>query len=416
MDVPRVSAKELTYDEFAASFQIPNRPVVLTGVTAKWGCVDEWIWWPTEVEQDEARPHLMALVDAYGEVLVPVVAPLSAPGPERETKRLDEYVSEWNRARDEGVRFERYLKDWHFTSAIGSETARRMYQTPAVFRDDWLNPFCDADPEQPEDYRFVYLGPEGSLTPCHHDVLSSYSWSVNVVGQKSWVLFPPEASKLLYDNAGRELVEDPRPGCYDETRFPSVASAPRAEILQETGEAVFVPAGWHHAVYNLKDTLSINHNWFNGYGLPFVTDFLIRELSEVRRVIEWFEERDDPRAWQRQCELVLRANSAFSLTAFARLLETRGGAVSATRFEGDRAWDARDAATRASDVAGGAHHAKTGLVSVASALLVLAQPPALEHIFLVDSADGSLEPERCRLMGARSRALATIEALDGIVS
>jgi hypothetical protein len=49
------------------------------------------------------------------------------------------------------------------------------------------------------DYRFVYMGPAGSWTPCHADVLRSYSWSVNVCGRKRWLLLPPEQAWMLYD-------------------------------------------------------------------------------------------------------------------------------------------------------------------------------------------------------------------------
>ncbi len=38
------------------------------------------------------------------------------------------------------------------------------------------------------DYRFVYLGPQGSWTPLHSDVLRSYSWSANVAGKKRSVI------------------------------------------------------------------------------------------------------------------------------------------------------------------------------------------------------------------------------------
>jgi hypothetical protein len=37
------------------------------------------------------------------------------------------------------------------------------------------------------DYRFVYLGPAGSWTPLHSDVLRSHSWSANVAGRKRQV-------------------------------------------------------------------------------------------------------------------------------------------------------------------------------------------------------------------------------------
>ena len=29
--------------------------------------------------------------------------------------------------------------------------------------------------------------------------------------------------------------------------------------MQGSGEAIFVPSGWHHTVENLQDTLSVNH-------------------------------------------------------------------------------------------------------------------------------------------------------------
>lgn len=100
--------------------------------------------------------------------------------------------------------------------------AMQAYQTPLFFRDDWLNdyysmrqasalslalicckhpaqrtgqmtealenlPGCSAacssqgkGPMQQDivtsDYRFVYLGPQGTFTPLHADVLRSFSW------------------------------------------------------------------------------------------------------------------------------------------------------------------------------------------------------------------------------------------------
>lgn len=42
------------------------------------------------------------------------------------------------------------------------------------------------------DHRFVYMGPRGSWTALHADVLRSFSWSFNVCGRKRWLLFPPQ--------------------------------------------------------------------------------------------------------------------------------------------------------------------------------------------------------------------------------
>ena len=52
-------------------------------------------------------------------------------------------------------------------------------------------------------------------------------------------------------------------------------------MTQGVDEAIFVPSGWIHQVTNLKDTLSINHNWFNAYNLKDVHSFIITELDSV---------------------------------------------------------------------------------------------------------------------------------------
>eukprot|EP00123_Amoebidium_parasiticum_P007037 comp17829_c0_seq2/m.17968 comp17829_c0_seq2/g.17968 ORF comp17829_c0_seq2/g.17968 comp17829_c0_seq2/m.17968 type:complete len:155 (-) comp17829_c0_seq2:937-1401(-) len=80
-----------------------------------------------------------------------------------------------------------YLKDWHFVNAFPDY---RRYTTPECFREDWFNP--PDGTVDPNDYRFVYLGPKGSFTPLHADVLRSYSWSINICGRKHWTLFRPD--------------------------------------------------------------------------------------------------------------------------------------------------------------------------------------------------------------------------------
>lgn len=84
-------------------------------------------------------------------------------------------------------------------------------------------------------------------------------------------------------------------------------------------------------------TVSVNTNWFNGFNLERVFDFLRSEVSAVRAALDHLRESmsaagegpekgvlgGESREWERQCELVMRANSALNLTEFARIVAAR---------------------------------------------------------------------------------------------
>ena len=68
---------------------------------------------------------------------------------------------------------------------------QNYYFLPIYFSSDWLNEFSDFRTDTQDDFRFVYIGPQGTWTPLHTDVYCSYSWSANIVGRKRWWIFPP---------------------------------------------------------------------------------------------------------------------------------------------------------------------------------------------------------------------------------
>ena len=58
------------------------------------------------------------------------------------------------------------------------------------------------------------------------------------------------------------------------------------QFTQDKNEALFVPSGWHHSVENIEDTLSINHNWLNGYNIHWALDHLKKEHSGASQAID----------------------------------------------------------------------------------------------------------------------------------
>lgn len=156
---------------------------------------------------------------------------------------------------------------------------------PAALADDWLNLFLlqRGNQEKCDDFRFVYLGPKGSNTALHVDVLGSYSWSTNIAGRKHW---------CFYDPLG------------------PAGAPPIAELDQEAGETVFVPSGWPHTVTNTRDTISINHNWGNAFNIVAMATVLVGDLLQVRR--DLFDLAATMEGWLAQCDALVKANSGLS--------------------------------------------------------------------------------------------------------
>ncbi|NXE44133.1 JMJD4 protein, partial [Ptilorrhoa leucosticta] len=193
-----------------------------------------------------------------------------------------------------------------------------VYTTPVYFSSDWLNEYWDA--VAVDDYRFVYMGPKGSWTPFHADVFRSYSWSANVCGRKRWLLYPAGQEEFLKDCHGNLPFDVTAPELRDERIYPRYGrSQPPLEIIQESGEVVFVPSGWHHQVHNLEDTVSINHNWVNGCNVALMWSFLQDELAAVQREIgRWKDPADDRHL---QCQLIMKSCTGIDYKEFYHFLQ-----------------------------------------------------------------------------------------------
>ena len=158
--VDRVPIASITPAEFAERYLRPNRPVLLTGVGESWRC-QHWV-------TVDGRPDIAFLAATFGDSSVPVASPDGS----RSTMTVAEYVTWWRGPRASGPH---YLKDWHF---VAQHPEYGAYETPPHVADDWLNDHWAAlgDADGDGDHRFVYLGPAGSRTKLHADVLFSYSW------------------------------------------------------------------------------------------------------------------------------------------------------------------------------------------------------------------------------------------------
>ncbi|KAF0918996.1 hypothetical protein E2562_027632 [Oryza meyeriana var. granulata] len=99
-----------------------------------------------------------------------------------------------------------------------------------------------------------------------------------------------------------------------EKQFPEFNNAEWLECTQEQNEIIFVPSGWYHQVHNLEDTISINHNWFNGYNLHWVWNLLHEDYKVAKDYIE--DIRDICDDFEGLCQRNLAANTGMNFYDF----------------------------------------------------------------------------------------------------
>lgn len=151
-------------------------------------------------------------------------------------------------------------------------------------------------------------------TPFHADVFSSYSWSTNIVGTKKWIFFAPNDEAQLKNDLGNlpfDVSEEKiqRLICEKQIEY--------YEIIQKAGQTIFVPSGWHHQVWNLEDTISVNHNWFNGCNIERIWTALFEKYNEV---VNEISDCKDMENFDQHCQLMLKSVFGLNIEMFLDML------------------------------------------------------------------------------------------------
>lgn len=145
-------------------------------------------------------------------------------------------------------------------------------------------------------------------TPFHSDVFNSFSWSANVCGRKRWIFFPPGEENFLRDSLNNLPYEI---SAVYQTRK-------HFELIQNPGEAIFVPSGWYHQVWNLEDTISVNHNWVNGCNILKMWESIELNLKSVKKEIEDCCEME---GFLQHCQVMLKASFGMDFYKFCDFLK-----------------------------------------------------------------------------------------------
>ncbi|KAJ2743198.1 hypothetical protein GGI20_003925 [Coemansia sp. BCRC 34301] len=297
--------EDMTIKEFVDCFLEPNVPVVLgPAFTRCWAARSDWV-------TPSGTPDFACLAALFPTDLVEVADCDTTyfSDHQRTAMLLPEFIDKWQNG---GQRL--YCKDWHFTR---SPSQYQAFVPLPHLSNDWLNAYYEEVKD--DDYKFAYLGGQGTWTPFHEDVFRSYSWSTNICGEKRWILVPPGQNDLFTDANGNWVhsLAD-----YDQKRFPRLHELQKFEVVQRPGETMFVPSGWWHQVKNVGDTISINHNWANEFNLGRMYERLCHDLQSVRHALRDVTDMD---GFEDHVQLVLRASSGMDFCGFFGFVKYMAG-------------------------------------------------------------------------------------------
>jgi len=148
---------------------------------------------------------------------------------------------------------------------LRNEGVKRLYEDIEMFP-EYL------DDGKSTDTGSFWFGPEGTITPLHHDVMNILL--AQAVGRKRVILISPDQSHLVYNNTGVFSEVDCENPNYD--LYPLFRQVKMIDITLEPGEVLFLPVGWWHYVRALDTSISIS---FINFVFPNSYDWTSPEIS-----------------------------------------------------------------------------------------------------------------------------------------
>jgi hypothetical protein len=143
-----------SYSQFRREHLLKNEPCLITADLVKsWPAFALWVTSPKELSPSysPSQPNLDYICTHYGDDVVPVAicSSRSFSDQERQERPLREVIGLWKSGDGKGL----YAKDWHLAKSVRKKGCPPFYETPQIFRDDWMNAFWEE--EGKDDFRFV---------------------------------------------------------------------------------------------------------------------------------------------------------------------------------------------------------------------------------------------------------------------
>jgi hypothetical protein len=231
--------RDLRRGDFLARYYARNTPVIFMGIADSWPARTRWTLGYLEEQLGEETVEIMANRDSNFDY--------ERRGDKHRTQvKFSEYAS-YLQSNPRGN--DRYLvANNGLLDLPAAKQLRKDFESPSEYLDETTS----------SGRVFLWLGPAGTITPLHHDVMNVLI--VQVTGRKRILLIDPLRLQYLYNDEGVFSSIDLTNPDYD--RFPLFAFADLITVDLEPGEGLFIPVGWWHYVESLDLCASLSFTNF----------------------------------------------------------------------------------------------------------------------------------------------------------
>ena len=262
--------EKLSYEEFAAGYLYPLKPVIITDALRGWKAVGRWT--PEFFKREFGNMRIRIGDDLKGKV-----GYAAASGPVEYT--MESFIDrvQASTSEDPAPYFRNQILYDLFPSLKDD-----IQPLPEYFEPNWLPDYFLLNYVRKVLNRGaaieLYIGGKGGSFPVlHYDGAGTHAFLMQVYGQKEFIIFPPEQEEFLYPSKEKlnlSTINDlDKP---DLQRFPLFANAQASKFVLEPGELLFIPSHWWHTTKMLSPCISISMNVLNESNWHELVSFVAR--------------------------------------------------------------------------------------------------------------------------------------------